>query len=79
MERLEDVLDTAKKHMTFCTPAKHLTTENILDKISLLDTAQSLRIDVIELELDTKGGGVVNHLHPRLLISDIQSLMSSTD
>ena len=57
MECLEDVLDTAKKHMTFCTPAKHLATEDILDKISLLDTAQSLRIDVIELELDTKGGG----------------------
>ena len=57
MERLEDVLDTAKKHRTFGTPAKHLATEDILDKISLLDTAQSLLIDVSELELDTDGAG----------------------
>ena len=57
MERLEDVLNTAKKHRTFGTPAKHLATEDILDKISLLDTAQSLLIDVSELELDTDGAG----------------------
>ena len=57
MEHLEDVLDTAKKHRTFCTPAKHLATEDILDKISLLDTAQSLLIDMSKLELDTEGAG----------------------
>ena len=57
MELLEDVLTTAKKHRTFGTPAKHLATEDILDKISLLDTAQSLLIDVSELELDTEGAG----------------------
>ena len=39
-EVVEYILNTARKHRTFASPAKHRATEDILDKIALLDTSQ---------------------------------------
>ena len=57
-EVVEDTLNTARKHRTFASPAKHRATEDILDKIALLDTSQSLVDDILALTVNESGEGV---------------------
>lgn len=57
LEIVEDVLNTARKHRTFKSPAKIKVNEDILDRIGLLDTSQNLVMDMLELNLNESGEG----------------------
>ena len=57
-EVVEDILHTARKHRTFASPAKLRATEDILDKIALLDTSQSLVDDILALTFNESGEGI---------------------
>ena len=57
-EVVEDVLNTTRKHRSFASPAKFKATENILDKIGLLDTSHSLVSDMLELAVNEEGEGI---------------------
>ena len=57
-EVVEDVLNTTRKHRTFASPAKFRATEDILDKIALLDTSHSLVADMLEFAVNEEGEGI---------------------
>ena len=54
---VDDVLDTARKIRSFATPAKIQSSEDILDKMTLLDSSQGLVMDMLELNFDEMGEG----------------------
>ena len=57
LEVVEDVLNTARKHRTFSSPAKIKVNEAILDKIALLDTSQNIIMEMLELNFNELGEG----------------------
>jgi hypothetical protein len=58
MEFVEGVLNTARKHRSFNSPAKKQVTEDVFDTIALLDTSQRLLLDILELDIDADSGEV---------------------
>jgi hypothetical protein len=55
-ELLENVLNTTCKHRTFSTPSKKLASEDVLDKLAVLNTSQRLLSEILELDLDKESG-----------------------
>ena len=54
---VDDILDTACKIHSFVTPAKIQSSNEILDKMTLLDSSQGLVLDMLELNFDEMGEG----------------------
>jgi hypothetical protein len=59
MENIADVLNTAKKQKNFSTPAKQKTTDQIMDKLSMLEVTMNLIADTSAL-LVSEDGEVLN-------------------
>ena len=57
LEATEDLLKTARKHRSFASPAKKRTTNDILEKIELLGTSQSLIVDISAMSYNEEGEG----------------------
>jgi hypothetical protein len=55
-EIVENVLNTTRKHRTFSTPGKKLASEDVLDKIAVLNTSQRLLSEILELDFDKDSG-----------------------
>jgi hypothetical protein len=58
MEFVEGVLNTARKHRSFTSPAKKQASDDVFDTIALLDTSQRLLLDILELDIDPESGEV---------------------